>query len=72
MSTRGKRSQIVLRGLDPRIHVLFRATQGVDGRDEPGQDEIQEAIFLALSLQEFPRTALRFRGDDEHREKDRR
>jgi len=32
------------------------------GRVEPGQDEIGAAIFLALSPQEFPRTALRKRG----------
>ena len=41
-------------------------------RDEPGQDEIEEAIFLALSPQEFPRTALRFRGDKEAQGEDGR
>src|SRR6267142_2668257 len=40
--TRKKRFQVVLRGLDPRIHVFFRPPRGVDGRAKPGQDEIWE------------------------------
>jgi hypothetical protein len=37
----------------------------VDGRHKAGQDEIEGAASLPSSLRDFPRTALRFRGDDE-------
>jgi len=37
---------------------FFRALEGVDGRDKPGQDETGGAI---IRLRDFPRTALRFR-----------
>ena len=33
-----------MRGLGPRIHVLLRGGQGVDGRDKPGQDLSLESI----------------------------
>jgi hypothetical protein len=39
-----------LRGLDPRIHVFASALEGVDGRDEPGQDEKPGADFPDLRL----------------------
>ena len=43
-------TQIVLRGLDPRIHAFFRAFEGVDGRDAPqdapGQDEPEADSLL--------------------------
>jgi hypothetical protein len=29
-----------MRGLDPRIHVLWGG-QGVDGRDKPGHDDLE-------------------------------
>jgi hypothetical protein len=43
---------------------LFRAAEGVDGRVKPGQDETREPISFLLPPQDFPRTALRFRGND--------
>jgi len=59
---RKKQFQFGLRGLDPRIHVFISAGP-VDGRVEPGQDEIGKAISLLWSPQDFPRTALRESGD---------
>jgi hypothetical protein len=43
----------------------FQAPKDVDGRDKPGQDEKQgcNSSFAATAC--FPRTALRFRGNDE-------
>jgi hypothetical protein len=29
----------VMRGLDPRIHVLLQPIKDVDGRDKPGHDD---------------------------------
>src|SRR6266849_1619336 len=52
--TRGKRFSVVLRGLDPRIHVFVSTAQGVDGRAKPGQDENWAAISLPSSPQDFP------------------
>ena len=43
---------------------LFRALEGVDGRDKPGQDEISGSICSVIRPQDFPRTALRFCGND--------
>jgi hypothetical protein len=34
---------IVMRGLDPRIHVFLSAPQGVDGRVEPGHDDMERS-----------------------------
>jgi hypothetical protein len=44
---------------------LFQALEGVDGRDKPGQDEIRGSTCSVMQPQDFPRTALRFRGNDE-------
>src|SRR5204862_6846943 len=43
---------------------LFQLLQGVDGRHKAGQDEIGGAMFLPSSLRDFPRTALRGRGEE--------
>jgi hypothetical protein len=43
---------------------LFRLLEAVDGRAEPGQDEVIRPISSLIRPQNFPRTALRFRGDD--------
>jgi hypothetical protein len=34
-----------LTGLDPGIHALFQALEGVDGRVKPGQGEIGKPIY---------------------------
>jgi hypothetical protein len=34
---------------------LFRALEGVDGRDKPGQDEISGSICSVIRPQDFPR-----------------
>jgi hypothetical protein len=44
---------------------LFPALEGVDGRAKPGQDETGEPIPSLSLPQNFPRTALRFRGHDD-------
>jgi hypothetical protein len=41
--------KVVLRGLDPRIHVFVSMVQSVDGRVKPGQDDISAVIFFILS-----------------------
>src|SRR5207245_10456487 len=41
-----------------------RLSQGVDGRVEPGQDEMGDD-FLSLVAPDFSRTALRLRGNDD-------
>jgi hypothetical protein len=42
-----------LRGLDPRIHAFAPDGEGVDGRDEPGQDETKGANFLLYAAARF-------------------
>ena len=42
---------------------LFRALEGVDGRDKLGQDEISGSICSVIRPQDFPRTALRESGN---------
>jgi hypothetical protein len=41
---------------------LLPASEGVDGRVKPGQDESAEPISFRLPPQDFPRTALRIIG----------
>jgi hypothetical protein len=64
-------SPVVLRGLVPRIHVFVLASEGVDGRVEPGQDETEELpeqSCAKAATQSKRRTVTldpRFRGGDE-------
>ena len=55
--------KVVLRGLVPRIHVFVAGVKGVDGRVKPGQDEGRRRDPPLLPAQNFPRTALRERGN---------
>src|SRR6185437_8263335 len=43
---------------------FFFRRQDVDGRDKPGHDDEGESSAAHLQPHLFPRTALRFRGDD--------
>src|SRR4029077_1846661 len=62
-----ERLNLVLRGLDPRIHVFIQTAQS---RGWPGQARPRRnwgAISFSSSPQYFPRTVLRFRGNDDNK-----
>ncbi|HXE03684.1 MAG TPA: hypothetical protein VN518_03570, partial [Methyloceanibacter sp.] len=44
---------------------LSTPKKDVDGRDKPGHDDERESSAADLQPHFFPRTALRFRGNDE-------
>jgi hypothetical protein len=58
-----------MRGLDPRIHVYLRARKtwmaGSEAGHDGDRDDERESAYLARQPDFFPRTALRFRGNDE-------
>jgi hypothetical protein len=50
--------KVVLRGLDPRIHVFF-SLEAVGGQDKPGQDETRRADFVPYRAARFAEIAVR-------------
>ncbi len=50
---------------DLHLQAVEHARHTVDARDKPGQDEIRGSTCSVMRPQDFPRTALRFRGNDD-------